>query len=114
MGSRRRETARRPTERGGVPDPVILDLRYRPERGPDGITGDDDSQDITRAELALQLNASIFKAGQSLADREDDDFELTFLCACGCMAEVKRSLQDYVIRGAVIAGHARPAGQLDF
>jgi hypothetical protein len=113
MGSQRRETAKRPTQRGGVPDPVILDLRYRPERRPDG-TADGDTQDITRAELALQLNASLFKAGQSLADQKDDDFELTFLCACGCMAEVKRSLQDYVIRGAVIAGHARPAGHLDF
>ena len=36
--------------------------------------------------------------------------KLTFFCACGCMAEVKRSLRDYVVRGAIIAGHSRRAG----
>jgi hypothetical protein len=67
-----------------------------------------EQRNATRIDLARQLNASIYKAGQSLAEQEDEEFELTFFCACGCMAEVKRSLRDYVIRGAIVAGHARP------
>jgi hypothetical protein len=46
-----------------------------------------------RADLARQLNASIYKAGQSRPG-DDEEVELTFYCACGCMAEVKRSLRD--------------------
>jgi hypothetical protein len=91
-----------------VPDPVILELRFRPPVTSAGSTTDD-ADDLTRADLARQLNASIYKAGQSLTDRRDDEFELTFFCACGCMAEVKRSLRDYVARGAVVAGHRRPS-----
>jgi hypothetical protein len=94
-----------------VPDPVILELRYRPpERDSDRTAGDAEPGDVTRADVARRLNASIYKTGRSLADGEDDELELTFFCACGCMAEVKRSLRDYVIRGAVVAGHVRPAG----
>jgi hypothetical protein len=70
---------------------------------------DDDSGEESRVDLARQLNASIYKAGQSFAHPEDEEFELTFFCACGCMAEVKRSLADYVARGAIVAGHVRPA-----
>jgi hypothetical protein len=109
MGSGRRGTARRLAQRGAVPDPVILEFRYRPERtGFDSTSEADEQGDATRVDLARQLNASIYKAGQSLSAEEDEEFELTFFCACGCMAEVKRSLRDYVIRGAIVAGHARP------
>jgi hypothetical protein len=108
MGSGRRGTAHRPAGQGAVPDPVILELRYRP---PDGVsdrsTADTDSEDERRADLARQLNASIYKAARSFGDWGDE--ELTFVCACGCMAEVKRSLQDYVTGGAIVTGHARPA-----
>jgi hypothetical protein len=90
----------RPAQRGAVPDPVSLEIRYRPP----------ESGSETRADLARQLNAEIYKAGQSSAHREDEEFELTFFCACGCMAEVKRSLRDYVIQGAIVPGHSRPAG----
>jgi hypothetical protein len=102
MGSGRRGTAHRAAQRGAVPDPVILEIQYRPPEG--------DSE--ARIDRALQLNAEIYKAAQSSAHHEDEGFELTFFCACGCMAEVKRSLQDYVVRGAIIAGHSRPAGHL--
>src|ERR1700746_674523 len=98
MGSERGGAAREPAKQGAVPDAVMLDFRHRPA------ASDADSSDqaeVTRAELARQLNASIYKAGQSLSVQGDEEFELTFLCACGCMAEVKRSLRDYVIRGAV-------------
>lgn len=111
MGSGRRGTARRQAQRGAAPDPVILEFRYRPpEPSTDSRSDDTEEGAVTRAELARQLNASIYSAGQSLADQEDEDFELTFFCACGCMTEVKRSLQDYVIRGAVVNGHSRPSG----
>jgi hypothetical protein len=111
MGSGRRGTAHPGAQRGAEPDPIILELRYRPpESGPDRVTGDAEPGDVTRADLARQLNAEIYKAGQSYAHQEDAEFELTFLCACGCMAEVKRSLRDYVTRGAIVAGHTRPAG----
>lgn len=63
-----------------------------------------------RADLARQLNASIYKAGQSRAG-DDGEVELTFDCACGCMAEVRRSLRDYVIRGVIVPGHAHPSGR---
>jgi hypothetical protein len=110
MGSEERRTAHRPTERGAVPDPVILELRYRPpERGSDQRTENGDSSDLARADLARQLNAEIYKAGRFSTQPEDEESELTFFCACGCMAEVKRSLRDYVTRGAIVAGHARPA-----
>jgi hypothetical protein len=109
MGSGRRGTAHRKAQRGAVPDPVILEVRYRPlESGSDRTTRDADPEDVVRADLARQVNASIYKAAQSLGHWEDE--ELTFVCACGCMAEVKRSLRDYVTRGAVVTGHARPAG----
>ena len=68
----------------------------------------DARDEAARADLARRLNASICDVGQSAATRKDTDFELTFFCACGCMAEVKRSLQDYVTRGAIVAGHAYP------
>jgi hypothetical protein len=100
MGSGGRGRADRATQRGALPDPVILEIRYRPP----------ESSSTTRADLARQLNAEIYKAGQSSAHQEDEEFELTFFCACGCMAEVKRSLRDYVTRGAIVAGHSRPAG----
>jgi hypothetical protein len=99
MGSGERGPAHRAAQRGAVPDPVILEIRYRPP----------ESDSETRIDLALQLNAEIYKAGQSSAQHGDEEFELTFFCACRCMAEVKRSLRDYVVRGAVIAGHSRPA-----
>lgn len=107
MGSGGRGTANQRSQRGAVPDPVILELRYRPESDSHRIAGDAESDD-TRADLARQLNASIYKAAQSVTHHEDEGAELTFFCACGCMAEVKRSLRDYVTRGAIIAGHARP------
>jgi hypothetical protein len=91
-----------------VPDPTILEFRFRPpERGVDSLSAGVE-REAAKAELARQLNASIYKAGQSLADREEGEFELTFFCACGCMAEVKRSLPEYVRRGAVVDGHPRP------
>ena len=109
MGSGRRGTAHRPAQRGAVPDPVILELRYRPPQGvSDRPTADTDSEDEMRADFARQLNASIYRAAQSFGHQGDE--ELTFVCACGCMAEVKRSLRDYVTRGAIVTGHARPAG----
>jgi hypothetical protein len=109
MGSEGERAAQPPTQRGAVPDPVILELRYRPpESGSDQGTEDDDSRDA-RADLARQLNAEIYKAGQFSSHPEEEDFELTFYCACGCMAEVKRSLREYVIRGAIVSGHARPS-----
>ena len=112
MGAERRGTAHRPAQRGAVPDPVILELRYRPpESGSDRTdrpTGDADPEDLTRVDLARQLNSSIYKAAQSSGHRGDE--ELSFVCACGCMAEVKRSLRDYVTKGAIVTGHARPAG----
>jgi hypothetical protein len=107
MGSERRGAANQPGERGAVPDPIILELRYRPEVASDRMTADAEPEGDTRADLARQLNASIYNAAQSSAHYEDEGAELRFFCACGCMAEVKRSLRDYVTRGAVIAGHAR-------
>lgn len=96
--------------RGAVPDPVILEFRCRPpDGGADSTTGAEPG-DVTGAEVARQLNASIYKAGLSLTDQRDEEFELAFFCACGCMTEVKRSLQDYVSRGAVVDGHSRPQG----
>jgi hypothetical protein len=90
---------------------VILELRYRPpESGSDRTTGDADPGDASRADLALQLNASIYKSAQSRAGQDDDESELTFYCACGCMSEVKRSLRDYVTRGAIVPGHSRNDG----
>lgn len=106
MGSGRRGTARRLPHAGAVPDPVILELRYSPPESSLDQAGD--AEAATRADLARELNASIYKAGQSCA-QEDEEFELTFFCACGCMAAIKRSLRDYVTRGAVLAGHTRPA-----
>jgi hypothetical protein len=109
MGSGRRGSANRLAQQGAVPDPVILELRYRPAEGvSDRSPAATDPQDEMRADLARQLNASIYKAARSFDHREDE--ELTFVCACGCMAEVKRSLQEYVTRGAIVTGHARPAG----
>ncbi len=94
------------SQRGAVPNPVILEFRYRPpERDPDRTTGAADPEDVLRADLARQLNASIYKAAQSSGHKEDD--ELTFVCACGCMAEVKHSLRDYVTKGALVTGHSR-------
>ena len=113
MGLERKGTEHGPAQRGGVPDPVILELRYRPpEGGSDRTSGDAKAGDDTRADLARQLNASIYKSAQSRTGQDDEAFELTFFCACGCMAEVKRSLRDYVTRGAIVAGHSRPAGHL--
>lgn len=63
---------------------------------------------MTRADLARQLNASIYNAAESLA-HDEETFEVTFFCACGCMSEVRRSLRDYVTRGAIVTGHGRPA-----
>jgi hypothetical protein len=100
---------RRPAQSGALPDPVILELRFRPpESGSDRAIGDADTADAARADLARRLNASIYKAARSQTS-QDEECELTFFCACGCMAEVKRSLADYVIRGAIVPGHARPA-----
>jgi hypothetical protein len=108
MGSGK-ETAGQPAQGVDVPHPVILEIRYRPEDGADSTTEAVDQGCITRAELARQLNASIYQAGQSLAEYKDEDFELTFFCACGCMAEIRRSLREYASAGAVVAGHSRPA-----
>jgi len=90
-------------------DPVILEIRYTPEEAGADSTAHDEQSRGRRAELARQLNASIYQAAQSLAEQGDDDFELTYFCACGCMEEVRRSLWEYVSRGAVIDGHPRPA-----
>jgi hypothetical protein len=110
MGSDEGGTERRPAQRGSVPDPIILEFRFRPPESSKGSLAEDaEHSDVTSAELARQLNASIYKAGLSLADQREQEFQLTFFCACGCMAEVKRSLQDYVTRGAVVAGHMRPS-----
>ena len=111
MGSGRRGTTHRPAQPGAVPDPIILEFRYRsPESDPDALTDSPEEEDVPKAELARRLNASIYKVGQSLKDPQDEEFELSFYCACGCMAAVKRSLRDYVIRGAVVEGHSRPPG----
>jgi hypothetical protein len=111
MGSGRRGTAHQQAQGGAVPDPVILEFRHRPLDGePDSLADSSEEEHVTSAELARRLNASIYKVGQLLGDRADEEVELTFFCACGCMTEVKRSLQDYVIRGAVVNGHPRPAG----
>ena len=111
MGSGGRGTAGEPANGGHVPDPVILELRFRPPEGSsDQISGDAHRESIRRADLALQLNASIYNAAQSLA-HDEETFEVTFFCACGCMAEVRRSLRDYVMRGAIVTGHGRPAGE---
>jgi hypothetical protein len=110
MGSGRRGTAGQPGYGGSVPDPIILELRYRaPQNGPDQIVGEADKEDVRRADLARQLNASIYKAAQSFAGDDEETLEVTFFCACGCLTEVKRSLQDYVARGAIVTGHGRPA-----
>jgi hypothetical protein len=110
MGSGRRGTEHQPAQPGAVPDPVTLEFRFRPPESSTGsITEDVDESDVTSAELARQLNASIYKIGLSLADQREEEFQLMFFCACGCMAEVKRSLRDYVTRGAVVTGHARPS-----
>jgi hypothetical protein len=110
MGSGQRGTERQTAQPGARSDPVILEFRYRP---PDDDTDSptetlEQEVAVRRAELARQLNASIYKTGESLTDHRDEEFELTFFCACGCMTEVKRSLRDYVARGALAAGHARP------
>lgn len=102
---------RQPAHGGKVPDPTILELRYRPpESGSDQIAGNADAEGISRADLACQLNTSIYKAARALAGHDEETFEVTFFCACGCMTEVKRSLQEYVTRGAIVTGHARAAG----
>jgi hypothetical protein len=109
MGPEEGGTERRPAQHDFLPDPVILEFRFRPpERGGKSVAEDAEQSDVTSAELARQLNASIYKVGLSLADQRQQEFQLTFFCACGCMAEVKRSLRDYVTRGAVVAGHTRP------
>ena len=111
MGSGGRGTARRSAQRGAVPDPVILELRFRPpESGGDRGPHDSRAGDDARADLARQLNASIYKAAQAYACDDDEQLEFTFFCACGCMADVKRSLRDYVMRGVIVAGHSRPEG----
>lgn len=84
---------------------MILELRFRPD-GADRTSGDGD---LPRADLARQLNASIYNAAESIAHGEET-FEVTFFCACGCMSEVRRSLRDYVTHGAIVTGHGRPAG----
>jgi hypothetical protein len=112
MGSGSRGPAGRASERHGVPDPVILDFQYRPpERRTDSTAEGAERGDAATAELARRVNASIYKLGQSLTEERDEEFELTFFCACGCMTEVRRSLQSYVAGGAVVDGHLRPAGQ---
>ena len=93
-----------------MPDPVILELRYRPPDTDRGYVEEGGADDVTRADLARQLNASIYKAAEACAGEEDEELEFTFFCACGCMAEVKRSLRDYAARGVIVAGHSRPAG----
>jgi hypothetical protein len=93
-----------------VPDPIILVLLYRPaESVSDRRTGEHSGEDVMRADLARRVNASIYNAARS--SDHDEHEELAFVCACGCMAEVRRSLRDYVTRGAVVTGHARPAAQ---
>jgi hypothetical protein len=64
---------------------------------------------VSRADVARQVNSFIYKAAQASGYEEDAEF--TFVCACGCLAEVTRSLREYVTRGAVLTGHARPAGR---
>jgi len=113
MGSGGRGSARRPVQRGAVPDPVILELRFRPpDTDGDQMLEEGSAGDVARADLARQVNASIYKAAQTSAGEENEELEFTFFCACGCLAEVKRSLRDYVIRGAIVPGHARPAGSV--
>jgi hypothetical protein len=109
MGSGGRGSAHRPAQRGAVPDPVILELRFRPpEEDGDPAVDDGATGDVTRADLARQLNASIYKAAQSYGGEGQEELEFTFFCACGCMTEVKRLLRDYVTRGAIAPGHAWP------
>lgn len=102
--------ARRSAQRGAVSDPVILEFRFRPYESGADVNTEGTGQDASRAELARRLNASIYKAGQSLRSQRGEEFELTFFCACGCLAEIRRSLREYVTRGAVLAGHSRPDG----
>jgi hypothetical protein len=116
VGSDGNERTRQPAQGGLARNPVILEFRYRPaehdaagEHDADGAAEQPHSGYSSRAELARELNASIYKAGQVLSDPGDSDFELTFVCACGCMAEVRRSLQEYARQGAVLVGHSRNA-----
>jgi hypothetical protein len=110
MGSERRGTTDGTAQPGAAFDPVILEIRYRPATArPESQAENSPQTAVEKAELARQLNASIYNAGQSLADQDDENFELTFVCACGCMAEIRRSLREYAIRGAVVDGHSRPA-----
>jgi hypothetical protein len=51
--------------------------------------------DAARADMARELNVAIYEAGLSLSAGEDEEFEQTFYCECGCMAEVKLSLREY-------------------
>ena len=110
MGSGRRGTTHRPAQPDAVPDPISSNFGTDHRSDPDALTDSPEEEDVPKAELARRLNASIYKVGQSLKDPQDEEFELSFYCACGCMAAVKRSLRDYVIRGAVVEGHSRPPG----
>lgn len=112
MGSGKGGTEGRPAGLGAVPDPVILEFRCRPPYGDADSTTAAERGDVIGAELARQLNATIYKVGLSLTDRKNEDFELRFFCACGCMTGVQRSLKDYVTRGAVVDGHSRPQGSV--
>jgi hypothetical protein len=108
MGSGKRGAARQ-AQRGAVPDPVILEFRFRPAEDAADATGEAARREdlTTRADLARCLNAAIYRVGQSLSDSRDPTFELTFFCGCGCMAEVRRTPDDFVTRGALVPGHSR-------
>jgi len=84
MGSEEGGTERRPAQHDFLPDPITLEFRFRPpERGGKSVAEDAEQSDVTSAELARQLNASIYKVGLSLADQREQEFQLTFFCACG-------------------------------
>jgi hypothetical protein len=70
----------------------------------------DDSESLSRAGLARELNLQIREIGQSLTQPADADEELTFFCECGCLAPVKLTIAAFdAAGGALVQGHEPPA-----
>jgi hypothetical protein len=68
-----------------------------------------DSDALTKAELARELNKQIRAIGQSLTEPTDVSEELTFFCECGCLAPVRLTLAAFDATDAALAeGHSPP------